>query len=84
MTKTVSLRDANQRFARLVREVEAGQGVIITRRGEPIAKLSSIAGKRRVPTLEQEAAWRRLLKRIGERRYRSEGWQFDRDELHER
>ena len=37
--RTVSLMTANQEFSRLIREVERGEGVLITRRGRPIAKL---------------------------------------------
>ena len=37
--RTVSLMIANQHFSRLIREVEAGEDVVITRRGRPIARL---------------------------------------------
>ena len=37
--RTVSLMTANQQFSRLIREVEAGEDVVITRRGRPIARL---------------------------------------------
>ena len=37
--RTVSLMTANQEFSRLIREVEHGEGILITRRGRPIAKL---------------------------------------------
>ena len=37
--RTVSLMTANQEFSRLIREVEHGQGILIPRRGRPIAKL---------------------------------------------
>ncbi len=37
--RTVSLMIANQQFSRLIREVEAGEDVVITRRGRPIARL---------------------------------------------
>jgi prevent-host-death family protein len=62
MSKTVTLRDANQNFAKYVREVEAGEEIVITRRGEPVAKLSAVSG-RRVLTPEQEAALERTRKR---------------------
>ncbi|MCB1887601.1 MAG: type II toxin-antitoxin system prevent-host-death family antitoxin [Rhodocyclaceae bacterium] len=38
--RTVSIRDANQSFSRLIREVEAGETVVITRQGKPVAKLT--------------------------------------------
>ncbi len=38
-----------------MREVEAGEEYVITRKGEPVARLAPIPG-RRVLTLEQQAA----------------------------
>ena len=35
--KTLTLRDANQSFARCIREVEAGEEIVITRNGTPVA-----------------------------------------------
>jgi prevent-host-death family protein len=37
--RTVSIREANQNFSRLVKEVEAGETVVITRQGKPVAEL---------------------------------------------
>jgi len=37
MSKTITLRDANQRFSRCVREVEGGEEFVITRNGKPVA-----------------------------------------------
>ncbi len=80
--KTLSLRDANQSFARCIREVEAGEEIVITRNGTPVARLSPI-GRRRVLTPEQQAALERTLKRMDEGWHLSP-WKFDRDALHER
>jgi prevent-host-death family protein len=82
MTKTLTLRDANQSFARCVREVEAGEEIVITRNGNPVARMSPIS-KRRVLTAEQQAAWERLSAAM------EQGWDIgagplDRDALHER
>ncbi len=82
MSKTISLREANQAFARCIREVEAGEEYVITRKGEPVARLVPIAG-RRVLTPEQEAALARPA--LAWR----EGWPIgagplDRDAFHER
>lgn len=38
--KTMTLRDANQSFARCIREVEAGEEIVIIRNGTPVARLS--------------------------------------------
>jgi len=82
MSKTVTLRDANQNFARYVREVQAGEEIVITRRGQPVAKLSPVSGKR-VLTPVQEAALERTRKRL------EKGWplgigKVDRDSLYDR
>ena len=82
MTKTVTLRDANQQFARCIREVEAGEEFIITRNGRPVARLMPVT-KHRVLTAQQQAAWERLQEAM------EEGWDIgaeplDRDALHER
>ena len=37
--RTVFLTTANHEFSKLVREVERGEGFLITRRGRPVAKL---------------------------------------------
>ena len=38
------LREANQRFARLIRDVRAGREVVLTERGRPLAVIRPIAG----------------------------------------
>ncbi|MFZ3237222.1 MAG: type II toxin-antitoxin system prevent-host-death family antitoxin [Stellaceae bacterium] len=82
MTKTISLREANQVFSRCIHEVEAGKEYVITRRGEPVARLVPAAG-RRLLSREQEAALVRTRARM------EKGWPIgagplDRDALHER
>jgi prevent-host-death family protein len=82
MTKTVTLREANQSFARCVREVEAGEEFVITRNGTPVARLAPI-GKHRVLTPTQQAAWERL-EAAGRKGWNLGGGPLDRDALHER
>jgi prevent-host-death family protein len=82
MSKTIGLREANQSFARCIREVEAGEEFVITRKGQPVARLVPVA-KRRALTPQQQAAAARLLARL------EKGWPLnagplDRDSLHER
>jgi prevent-host-death family protein len=82
MTKTLTLREANQSFARCIRAVEAGEEFVITRNGKPVARLSPVSG-RRVLTKEQEAAWERL-KAAMEKGWNIGAGPLDRDALHER
>ncbi len=81
--KTVSLRDANQGFARYIREVEAGEEFVITRNGEPVARLVPVRppGARKL-TPKQQAALARTMARM------KQGWPIgagplDRDALYD-
>ena len=81
MTKTITLREANQGFSRCIREVESGGDFVITRNGRPVAKLTPISG-RRVLTPEQQEAVERTRARM------EKGWplgigKFNRDEIYE-
>ena len=81
MAKTITLREANQAFSRIIREVEAGEEITITRRGRPVARLVPVSGER-VLTAEQEAALARLRETM------EKGWplnagRFNRDELYD-
>jgi prevent-host-death family protein len=82
VSKAISLREANQAFSRCIREVEAGEEYVITRKGEPVARLIPIPG-RRILTPAQQAARARARARM------EKGWPIgagplDRDALHER
>lgn len=85
MPKTITLREANQGFARHVRSVEAGEEFLITRNGTPVARLvpADTAHKRSVLTPTQAAALARTRARM------ARGWPIgagplDRAALHER
>jgi prevent-host-death family protein len=78
--KTVSARDANQHFSKLLADVEAGEEVVITRRGRPVARLVRDAG---MSSEERERALRELNE-IMNRGIRLKGPPMTRDEMHER
>jgi antitoxin (DNA-binding transcriptional repressor) of toxin-antitoxin stability system len=40
--KTISSYDAKTQFAALLKEVEAGESVIVTRHGKPVARMEAI------------------------------------------
>ncbi len=82
MSKRITLRDANQNFAKYVRAVESGEEFVITRRGEAVARLSPASGKR-VLTPEQQAARRRALARM-KKGWDLGDWKISRDEIYER
>ena len=82
MSNTITLREANQRFARCIREVEGGAEYVITRNGRPVARLVPIGG-RRILTAAQQAALARTRSRM------AKGWPIgagplEREALHER
>lgn len=84
MPKTITLREANQAFARCVRDVEAGEAFLITRNGIPVARLVPVAGRPRALSPAQQAALARTRARM------AQGWPLgggplgDRAALHER
>ncbi len=40
--KTITAREANQHFSRLLREAAAGETVIVTSRGRPVAQVTGV------------------------------------------
>lgn len=83
MSKTISLRDANQAFAKCVREVESGTEFVITRNGNAVARLVPM-GAGRVLTPRQQEALTRTRARMAAGWADTSGGPFDRAALHER
>ena len=79
--KTVSARDANQSFSKLLGDVENGEEVVITKRGTPVAKIVPYKGRAMTP--EREAALERLMALL-DKGLPFNGRRFTRDEMHER
>ena len=63
--RTVSLMTANREFSSLIREVERGEGVSITRRRRPIAKLAPHSTDKTTGP-EWMAAYRRMMAQFDE------------------
>jgi prevent-host-death family protein len=63
MEQRVSLREVSLHLIRYVNAAEAGERIVITHRGKPIALLSSTSPKERSLIPEQEAALERILNR---------------------
>jgi prevent-host-death family protein len=79
--KTVSAREANQQFSRLLGEVAKGEEVVITRRGRPVATLIPYRGRPMTP--ERKAAIERMMAHVREGVHLG-GIRATRDEMHER
>jgi len=78
--RSISAREANQSFSRVLKDAENGDSIVITRRGRPVAVLAPYG---RPMSPERERAIERAVKlmreglAIGDRH-------FTRDEMHER
>ena len=91
MAETITARDANQHFSRLLREVAEGKSFVITHRGQPVARLvpeSAPGAKRLTPEQEQalaeSIAWARSLKPPAEQPTDLPAdWPRNRDELYD-
>jgi prevent-host-death family protein len=78
--RSITAREANQSFSRVLRDAENGQSVVITRRGQPVAVLSPY---RRADTGDREQAIERVVHLMREGLPLG-GRRFTRDEMHER
>jgi prevent-host-death family protein len=43
----IDLADAKERLSELIDRVEAGDSIVITRRGKPVARLTAVTGPRK-------------------------------------
>ncbi|MCK6454142.1 MAG: type II toxin-antitoxin system prevent-host-death family antitoxin [Alphaproteobacteria bacterium] len=83
MQKTITAREANQRFARVLREAEEGSEFVITRHGRPVARIAPIAPRgKRVLTPHQQRVLDRMIKRM-RRGWNLGGEKFDRESLYD-
>jgi prevent-host-death family protein len=82
MMKTVSAREANQKFSELLSRVESGEEILITKRSKPIALLSPF----RAPLLtkERQQAINHAVRAMANGLPWGRQQKFKRDEMHER
>jgi prevent-host-death family protein len=80
--RSVSAREANQQFSRILAEAEGGEEVVITRRGEPVATLVPYRAPETTP--ERQAAIERALARLEQGLPLGMTRPLTRDEMHER
>jgi len=81
MSITVAAKAANQHFAEILGKAEAGETVVITKHGVPIATLGPYRSEAASP--ERRAAWDRIIARLGTVPVPPEGWAWSRDELYD-
>ncbi len=80
--RTISLMIANQEFSKLIKDVEHGEGFLITRRGRPIAKLVPHTVDKTVNS-DWAVAYRRMMVRLEEGASLG-GLRVEREELYDR
>ena len=80
--RKVSLREANQRFASCVAEVEAGGRIVLLRRGKPVAEIIPFTDADRRSDAGREHAKKQLVEILN--RGMDLGGPFTRSEMHER
>jgi prevent-host-death family protein len=81
--RTMNLRDANQQFSKLVREIEeTGETILVLRNGKPAIKLAPIEEKAPRLSRAQREAKERLTSASS--RFRTpDDWKFNREELYD-
>ena len=80
--KQVTAREANQHFAQVLSSVEAGERVVVTKRGKPVAVISPYQA---ALSEERKAAIEHLMAVMDEPvKLRAPFRTFTRDEMHER
>jgi prevent-host-death family protein len=78
--RSVTAREANQAFSRILKEAEGGQSVVITRRGQPVAVIAPYGA---ADSRERERAIEDIVA-LMRRGLPIRGRGFTRDEMHER
>jgi len=78
---SISARDANQAFSKLLKRAEDGEEVVITKHGRPVARLVPVESSEK--KAERAKAHERLMKRL-RKGVDMGGRRFTRDEMHER
>lgn len=78
--RSVSAREANQSFSRVLRDAENGETVVVTRRGKPVAIVGPYQPSN---DIDREQAIERIVTLMREGLPLG-GRRFTRDEMHER
>ena len=80
--RSISAREANQAFSRILGEAEAGEEIVITRRGKPVTTLRPFWQAEMTP--EKRAAVEKAIAMMRQGLPLGATRPFTRDEMHER
>ena len=83
--QSVSVRDANQAFSKLIVEVERGASFVVTKNNRPVARIEPMSEDSDTAA-RRHAAIERIEALMNEGRRSDEGWNYTgrRDDLHKR
>ena len=84
MRYTVGLREANHHLAKHIKAVEEGHEVIITRRGQPVARLTGDLQVDRTKDPKWQAAFQRMVRLMNDAQKVGGEIKWSRDELYDR
>lgn len=82
MQQQISLREANQHLSQYIEAVLQGSEIIITKRGQPVARLLAIPKKRQLTT-QQKKTWGNLLQQM-RKGHNLNIKKFSREDVHDR
>ncbi|WP_191060581.1 type II toxin-antitoxin system Phd/YefM family antitoxin [Geminicoccus harenae] len=82
--RKVSAREANQNFAKLLADVAAGETVVITKRGQEIAKMAPVSSQPRGTEAERQARIDEFIRWLRRGVEFPEAFEFNRDEIYDR
>lgn len=80
MERSITAREANQNFSRLLREVRDGQTYIVTSHGAPVAKIAPVESFDQVSVAAQKV----LFGRLRTQKASTKPATWSREELYER
>ncbi|WP_159712286.1 type II toxin-antitoxin system Phd/YefM family antitoxin [Geminicoccus flavidas] len=82
--RKVSAREDSQNFARLLAEVAVGETVVITKRGQEIAKMAPVSSELRGTDAERQARIDEFIRWLREGVEFPKSFEFNRDEIYDR
>ena len=84
MRYTIGLREAHRHLAKHIRAVEEGHEVIITRRGQPVARLTAEFSAGKIRDAKWWAAYERMLQLMADAPLTGDELHWTRDEIYDR
>ena len=84
MRYTIGLREAHRHLAKHIRAIEEGHEVVITRRGQPVARLAAECGAGKIRDAKWRAAYERMLQLMADAPLTGGELHWTRDKIYDR